>query len=234
MSETTLQSTVRPPILSRGQNAHAAWAAAIAAIEVVAVAASAYGTVAAYSLLANKAVLGGVDYGWVSVAVAVLYSGICFADNQYDLMGPQWTEHRRSRGLAAVAVSFIFLLTIGFITETIEGYSRGLFLAQLTIALLVLFATRSTLLRVVDQARKRRNWRGAGIVMLSLPGANWTGHLQDGLLTPHEQIIRSYKLFSAIGESYSFLDEFDARILKISTRMQDVTGGRYPGCVRQG
>ena len=143
MSETTLQSTVRPPILWRDQNSHAAWAAAVAAIEVVALAASTYGAVAAYSPFVNKGILGGVDYGWVSVAVAVIYSGICFADNQYDLMGPQWTENQRSRGLAAVAVAFISLLTIGFIAETIEGYSRGLFLAQLTIAVLVQFATRS-------------------------------------------------------------------------------------------
>ena len=112
-------------------NAHAAWAAAVAAIEVVAVAASAYGTVAGYSLFVNKAVFGGVDYGWVSGAVAVIYSGICFADNQYDLTGPQWTEHRTSRCLIAVAVAFIFLVTIGFITGTIAGYSRGLFLASI-------------------------------------------------------------------------------------------------------
>ena len=215
LSETTLQSTVRPPILSRGRNAHAAWAAAVAAIEVVAVAASTYGTVATYSLWANKAVLGGVDYSWVSVAVAVLYSGICFADNQYDLMGPQWTEHRRSRGLVAIAVAFIFLLTIGFITETIEGYPRGLFLTQFTIALLVEFITRSALLRIIDQARKLRNWRNAGMVKLILPGANWAGDMQERLLTPHEDIVRSYELSSAIGESHSSLDEFDATIAKI-------------------
>ena len=206
---------MRPPILWRGQNSHAAWAVAVSAIEVVAVAASTYGTVSAYSLFVNKAILGGVDYGWVSVAVAVIYSGICFADNQYDLMGPQWTEHRRSRGLAAVAVAFIFLLTIGFIAETIEGYSRGLFLAQLTTAVLVQFITRSALLRIIDEARKRRNWRSAGVVKLILPGANWVGDMQERLLTPHEDIVRSYELSSAIGESHSSLDEFDARIAKI-------------------
>ena len=59
------------------------------------------------------------------MAVAVIYGGLCLADDQYDLLGAQWNERGTSRGLAAVALAFIFLLVVGFFTDTIEGYSRG-------------------------------------------------------------------------------------------------------------
>ena len=123
MSEATLKSA--EPTLSRSRDAHAAWAAAVAAIEMLVVAASTYGAAVGYNLLASKAVLSGADYGWASVLVAVIYGGLCLADDQYDLLGPKWNERGTSRGLAVVALAFIFLLVIGFFTDTIEGYSRG-------------------------------------------------------------------------------------------------------------
>ena len=53
------------------------------------------------------------------------------------------------------------------------------------------------------------------MVMLSLPGANWTGDMQERLLTPHEEILRSYKLFFGIDDPSSSLEKIDARIDQI-------------------
>ena len=52
MSEVTLKSA--NPTLSRSQNAHAAWAAAVAAIEMLVVGASTYGAAVGYNLFAIK------------------------------------------------------------------------------------------------------------------------------------------------------------------------------------
>ena len=230
MSEAALKSA--EPILSRSQDAHAAWAATVAAIEMLAVGASTYGAAVGYSLFASKAILSGADHGWASVAVAVIYGGLCLADDQYDLLGARWNDRGTSRGLAAVALAFIFLLVVGFFTDTIEGYSRGMFLTQLIIGLLVQFVTRAALRQVIDQARKRGSWRRAGMVILSLPGANWTGDMQEWLSTPPEEIVRSYRLFPTIDDPSSSVDGFDARIDQIQARMPGVSGRRDPDRVR--
>ena len=169
MSEAALKSA--EPILSRSQDAHAAWAAAVAVIEMLAVGASTYGAVVGYNLFASTAILSGADHGWASVAVAVIYGGLCLADDQYDLLGARWNDRGTSRGFhAAVALAFVFLLVVGFFTDSIEGYSRGMVLTQLIGGLLVQFVTRAALRQVVDQARKRGSWRGAGVVMLEFTG----------------------------------------------------------------
>ena len=213
MSEVTLKSAA--PILSRSQDAHAVWAAAVAAIEMLAVGAGTYGAAVGYNLFATKAILSGADHGLASVAVAVIYGGLCLADDQYDLLGTRWNNRGTSRGLAAVALALIFLLVAGFCTDTIGGYSRGIFLTQLIIGLLVQFVTRSALMQVINQARKRGSWRRAGLVMLSLPGANWTGDMREWLSTPPEEIVCSYRLFPTIDDSSSSVDGFDAQIAQI-------------------
>ena len=156
MSEATMESAVREPIYLRSQDSHAVWTAAVAAIEMLAVGASTYGAFVGYNLIGYGAISSGADYGWLSVAVAVIYGGLCLADDQYDLLSAQWNDRGKSRGLAAVALAFIFLLVVGFITDTIEGYSRGAFLTQLIIGGLVQFATRSVLRQVVDQRPQAR------------------------------------------------------------------------------
>ena len=213
MSEAALKSA--EPILSRNQDALAAWAAAVAVIEMLAVGAGTYGAAVGYNLFASKAILSGAGHGWASVAVAVVYGGLCLADDQYDLLGTRWNDRGRSRGLAAVALAFFFLLVVGFCADTIQGYSRGIFLTQLIIGLFVQFVTRVTLMQVVDLAQKRGSWRRAGIVMLSLPGTNWTGDIQEWLSTTPEEIVCSYRLFPTIGDSSSSVDGFDAQIAQI-------------------
>jgi len=221
MSEVTLKSAA--PILSRSQDAHAVWAAAVAAIEMLAVGAGTYGAAVGYNLFATKAILSGADHGWASLAVAVIYGGLCLADDQYDLLGARWNNRGTSRGLAAVALAFIFLLVVGFCTDTIGGYSRGMFLTQLIIVLLVQFVTRSALMQVVNQARKRGSWRRAGMVMLSLPGTNWTGDMQEWLSTTPDEIVCSYRLFPIIDDSSSSVDGFDARIAQIQRECRALT-----------
>ena len=213
MSEVTLKSA--DPTLSGIRDAHAAWAGAVAATEMLVVAASTYGAAVGYNLLASKAVLSGADYGWASVLVAVIYGGLCLADDQYDLLGPKWNERGTSRGLAVVALAFIFLLVIGFFTNTIVGYSRELLLTQLLTGLSVQFITRAALRQVADEAQKRGSWRRAGMVMLSLPGANWTGDMQPWLSRPPEKILLSYKIVQTTNDPYSSLNEFDGQIAEI-------------------
>ena len=96
MSEATLE--LAAPILSRSQDAHAVWAAAVAAIEMLAVGAGTYGAAVGYNLFATKAILSGADHGLASVAVAVIYGGLCLADDQYDLLGARWNDRGTSEG----------------------------------------------------------------------------------------------------------------------------------------
>lgn len=211
MSEATLKSA--EPTLSRSRDAHAVWATAVAAIEMLAVAASTYGAVLGYNLLASKAVWSGAEYGWPSM-LAVIYGGFCLVDDQYDLLGPKWNEHGTSRGLAVVALSFIFVLVIVFFTGTIDGYPRELLLTQLLAGSLAQFISRAALRQVVDEAQKRGKWHRAGMVMLSLPGANWTGDMQPWLTRPPEEIFHSYKIVPTT-DPYSSLNEFDGQIAQI-------------------
>ena len=213
MSEATLKSA--EPTLSRSRDAHAAWAAAIAAIEMLVVAATTYGAAVSYNLLASKTVLSGGDYAWASVLVAIIYGGLCLADDQYDLLGPNWNERGTSRGLAAVALAFIFLLVLGFFSNTTEGYPRELLLIQLLTGLSVQLITRAALRQVADEAQRRGSWCRASIVMLSLPGANWTGDMQSWLSRPPEALLHSYKIVPTTDDPYPSLNQFDGQIAQI-------------------
>ena len=90
------------------------WTAVVATLEMIVIASCAYGAFLAYNALAYGVIPKGSDYAWASVAVAALYVVLCVADNQYDLLGPEWNEHGRSRGGAAIGLAFVILLTIGF------------------------------------------------------------------------------------------------------------------------
>ena len=79
----------------------------VVSIEMIAIAASAYIAFIAYSAAVYGVVFFHSDYVVASLAAAALYVALCIADNQYDLLGPQWNEQSRSRGSAALALSFI-------------------------------------------------------------------------------------------------------------------------------
>lgn len=194
--EAVTTSAARRPIFARRGSTQTAWAAAAAATEMLAIAVSTYGAFAVYNLATYGAIPDGPNYRWASLLLATVYGGLCLADNQYDLLGPEWNQHSMIRGLGTIGLAFTFLLAIGFVTDTIGGYSRGTFLTQLAVGALAQVVTRTGLWQVIDQARKRGRWRRAGVVMLTLPGANCADDLNDRLSTKRQEIFRSYKLFS--------------------------------------
>src|SRR5690348_5768644 len=100
-TDALYRSAGRSSALARFQRTQAFWVVTVASIEMVVVAACAYGAFAAYTLAVYGMIFRGGDYAWASVAVGGLYVVLCFIDNQYDLLGPEWNEHSRSRGGAA-------------------------------------------------------------------------------------------------------------------------------------
>jgi Undecaprenyl-phosphate glucose phosphotransferase len=212
----TVHSTIRPgtwpPTIIRTRTGQAWWASLAVGCEVIAIAASTYYAFVAYHLLAYGSVPDQPSSGWAAVAIGTLYGGFCLADNQYDLLGDKWNRHACSRGLGAIALAFIFLLAIGFISDSLKGYSRGAFLTQLLVALMTQVMTRTILWQIIDAARKRGLWRGAGMVMLTLPGVDRGTDLHASLGTPHDEVLRSYHLAQDGEQS---LGRFEARITEI-------------------
>ncbi len=212
----TLDATIRTgawlPVASRSRSGHALWATLAVATEVLVIAASTYGAFVLYHWFAYGLVPEHPRSGWAALAIGGIYGGLCLADNQYDLLGEEWNRRNFSRGLAAIALAFVFLLAIGFISDGLKEYSRGTFVTQLFVALAAQVITRAILWQTIDTARRRGLWRGAGMVMLTMPGVNQATDLRERLGTPHDEILRSYHLGHAGDES---LSQFDATISEI-------------------
>ena len=149
------------------------WTVVVAAIEMIVIASSAFGAFLAYSAAVYGVVFFRSDYALASIGVGALYVALCIADNQYDLLGPEWNEHSRPRGGAALALSFITLLTAGYLTNSLGGYSRGTFLAQLLATLLGQIAVRAALRQVVDRAREHGHWRRENMATLAFRHGRW-------------------------------------------------------------
>ncbi|MGN6451384.1 MAG: hypothetical protein ACTHLK_22870 [Brucella intermedia] len=95
------------------------WTVAVVSIEMITIVACTYAAFLVYSAAAYGVVFFRSDYVLASIGVGALYVALCIADNQYDLLGPEWNEHSRSRGGAALALSFITLLTAGYLTNSL-------------------------------------------------------------------------------------------------------------------
>ncbi len=93
-TDTIFRSDARLPAIAGGRRTKAFWTAVVVAIEIIVIALCAYGAFLAYNALAYGVIPHETDYAWASVAVAAVYVVICIADNQYDLLGPEWNEHR--------------------------------------------------------------------------------------------------------------------------------------------
>src|SRR6266568_2853699 len=132
--DTIFRPAAHLPAIAGGRT-QAFWTAVVATLEMLVIASCAYGAFLAYNALAYGAIPQDAVYAWASVAVAATYVVLCIADNQYDLLGPEWKEHARSRGGAAIGLAFVLLLTTGFVVDNLDGYSRGTFLTQLLAAL---------------------------------------------------------------------------------------------------
>lgn len=211
-TDTIFRSVAHFPAIAGGRGTQAFWTAVVATLEMIVIALCAYGAFLAYNALAYGAIPQNADYAWASVALAALYVVLCVADNQYDLLGPEWNEHGRSRGGAAIGLAFVLLLTIGFVVDNLDGYSRGTFLAQLLAALFGQITVRTILWQVIDHVRWRGQWRRESMAVLIMPGAGRIGDVRERLSARHDQIVRCYNLPDgrAVGRV-----SFDAQLAKI-------------------
>lgn len=192
-TNTIYPGTGRLSAIARVQRTQAFWTAAVVGIEMIVIAACAYGAFLAYTMAAYGVIFDRAEYAWASVAVGALYIVLCIADNQYDLLGPEWNEHSRSRGGAAIGLAFVFLLTIGYVTGNLDDYSRGTFIAQLVATLSGQITIRTILWLVIDHVRWRGQWRGERMAVLIMPGARGIGDIRERLLARPEQVVRWYR-----------------------------------------
>jgi Undecaprenyl-phosphate glucose phosphotransferase len=192
--DTIFRSAAHLPAIAGGRRTQAFWTAVVAALEMIVIALCAYGAFLAYNALAYHAIPQKTDYAWSSVAVAVLYVILCFADNQYDLLGPEWNEHGRSRGGAAILLACMLLLTSEFVLDNLDDYSRGTFLSQTMAALFGQITARTILWQVIDHVRWRGQWRRESMAVLVMPGVGRIGDVRERLSVRQDQIVRCYDL----------------------------------------
>src|SRR6185437_5458611 len=131
-----------------------------------------------------------------------IYGFICLADRQYDFLGAEWNQRAfLHRGALAFALAFIFLLAFMFITGTVTLYSRGTFVAQLTLGLLVQTSVRILSWRAVEIARRRGYWASPGVLVLVFPGVEKPTRLLEELSSRNEEIRQIYYLDSGDSDS---------------------------------
>jgi Undecaprenyl-phosphate glucose phosphotransferase len=193
-TDTTIRSAEQLPTIARAHKTQAFWTVTVVGLEMTVIVACTYGAFLAYNLAAYGNIPHQAGYVWTSFVAGALYVILCFADNQYDLLGLEWNEHSRSRGSAAVGLAFAFLLTAGFALDNLEGYSRGTFIAQLMAAVIAQITVRTILWQVINQARQRGRWRRESTAVLIMPGARSVGDVQGRLSVRHEHIVRTYSL----------------------------------------
>jgi Undecaprenyl-phosphate glucose phosphotransferase len=210
-TDTIFRSAAHLPAIAGGRT-QTFWTAVVATFEMVVIALCAYGAFVAYNGLAYGVIPEKAVYAWASVAVAALYVVLCIADNQYDLLGPEWNEHARSRGGAAIGLAFVLLLTTGFVADSLDGYSRGTFLTQLLAALLGQITARTILWQVIDHVRWHGQWRRESVAVLVMPGAGRIGDVRERLSLRHDQMVRCYNV---PGGRFRGPVSFDAQLTKI-------------------
>ncbi len=198
ITDTAIRSDAAAGSFAPARDTQVFWAATAAAAEVAAISVATYAAFVIYNLTAYGVIPEKVAYAWASAALGVLYGALCLADNQYDLLGAEWNEQSRSRGVAAIVSAVVLLLALGYIVADLEGYSRGTFVAQLVCAVLTQIATRAVLWRVIDRARRRGNWRRANTAVLIMPGAARGWGARERLSTRHENVVRSYDMGRAV------------------------------------
>lgn len=166
----------------------ATWVAVFAAIEMLVVGAGAYAAVIAYHWIVYGGVTSGSDYGWASAALAILYGALCLAGDQYDVLVADGGRRELMHGARALGLAFALLLAAGFVTEAIDGYSRGAFLTQMAVAIPAQIVTRFALVELVDRARRQGQWCHCDVTMVVLPGAGNPSELLDRLSLQRENI----------------------------------------------
>jgi Undecaprenyl-phosphate glucose phosphotransferase len=194
MLESTLSGSAVASENIQYRDARHALAGLVALTEMAAVVASTYVAFVGYHLIVWKGVPHTISYGWICIALAVMYGTVCLADRQYDFLGAEWSQQSLYRGMFALGLAFVFLLAFMFVTGTVTAYSRGTFVAQLVIALPVQLITRMLLRRAVEMARRRAYWRAPGIVVLVFPGVEKPQWMLQQLSSRQEEIRQVHHL----------------------------------------
>lgn len=124
------------------------------------------------SIIYHRMVYGGVpmllQYVSASFLLAGFYSLICLVDDQYDLVGENWTRFGLSRAAGALALAFTFFLAASFLIKIVEGYSRGTFLTQIAAVFPILIVTRMVLAQGVTAAVKAGDLCAHRVYVVSL------------------------------------------------------------------
>src|SRR5437016_12141635 len=102
----------------RNHDARHALAALVALTEMAAVAGSTYVAFIAYHFIVWGGLPDTMSYGWICMALALMYGIVCLADRQYDFLGAEWNQHALHRGALALGLAFVFLLAFMFVTGT--------------------------------------------------------------------------------------------------------------------
>jgi Undecaprenyl-phosphate glucose phosphotransferase len=111
-------------------------------------------------------------------------------------------------------VAFALLLTLGYVFQNLDDYSRGTFIAQFVSSLLAQITTRMILWQVVDQVRRHGHWQSESMAVLIMPGARGIVNLPERLSARSEQIVRFYDLPS-VSDHPASNDSFDEQLSKI-------------------
>jgi Undecaprenyl-phosphate glucose phosphotransferase len=194
MLDSTLSGSAVASENIQYRDARHALAGLVAMIEMAAVAASTYVAFVGYHLTVWKGLPHTISYGWICIALGVMYGTVCLADRQYDFLGAEWNQHALQRGALALGMAFVFLLAFMFVTGTVTAYSRGTFVAQLAVALPVQVVTRALLWRAVEIARRRSYWRAPGVVVLIFPGVEKPRWMLEQLSSRQEEIRQIHQL----------------------------------------
>jgi Undecaprenyl-phosphate glucose phosphotransferase len=170
------------------------WAAAVACLEFMVVAAATYLASFVYFLF----VLGDrpptIQYLTASILIASLHVLICLLDDQYNLLSEKWTRRGISRGAGAAALAFVFFLAITFMYKVADNYSRGTFLSQLAFVITALVITRTILAQRLERATAVGLFQGHALVVISLTEGVRIDDLAAKLCTPPDKILRWYRI----------------------------------------
>jgi Undecaprenyl-phosphate glucose phosphotransferase len=177
-----------------------AWVAAFASIEMLVVGVGTYAAFVAYDTIAYGGATGGAGYGWASTLLAGLYAILCLADDQYDVLVAEDGRRELMHGARVLAVAFALLLAAGFVTGTLDTYSRGTFLTQMAVAIPAQIVTRFVLIEFVDRARREGQWIRCGLTMVVLPGAGEPAKVLDRLSVRREDILQLHTLQPGEGQ----------------------------------
>lgn len=182
------------PGVTRSHKASARLALGVAAVEFLVVTATAFLAFVAYHGLVYKGLPNAGQYLWTSLLLAGLFGAACLADNQYDLIGSEWTRHGVSRSVGAIAVAFTLFLTISFVTGLTQDYSRGTFLTQLALVLPAVIVTRTMLTQGIEQARRAKRIQSHGLVVVVIGESGQTSGWLDKLAARPEEILSRHEL----------------------------------------